>query len=57
MKDYAGYTEFRYARASQTVLGNIHGHEFAMLIHGGSEICVMSEEVARELNIRWKCAD
>jgi hypothetical protein len=28
-----------------------------MLIDGGSEICVMSEEVARELNIGWKLAD
>ena len=28
-----------------------------MLIDGGSEICVMSEEVARELNIGWKRAD
>jgi hypothetical protein len=28
-----------------------------MLIDGGSEICVMSEEVARELNIGWKHAD
>ena len=28
-----------------------------MLIDGGSEICVMSAEVARELNIGWKRAD
>jgi len=28
-----------------------------MLIDGGSEICVISEEVARELNIGWKRAD
>jgi len=28
-----------------------------MLIDGGSEICVMSEEVAGELNIGWKRAN
>jgi len=28
-----------------------------MLIDGGSEICVLSEEVASELNIGWKRAD
>jgi len=57
LKDLAGYTEFRYARASPTVLRRIHGHELPVLIDGGSEICVMSEEVARELNIGWKRAD
>ena len=51
------YTEFCYARASPTVLGKIQGHELPMLINGGSEICVMSEEVARELNIELKHAD
>jgi hypothetical protein len=57
LKDLAGYTEFRYARASPTVLGKIHGHELPMLIDGGSEICVMSEEIARELSMGWKRAD
>jgi hypothetical protein len=55
--DLAGYTEFRYARASPTVLGRIQGYELPMRIDGGSEICVKSAEVARELNIGWKCAD
>jgi hypothetical protein len=57
LKDLAGYTKFRYARASPTILGKIHGHEFPMLINGGSEICVMSEEVASELKIGWKHAN
>jgi len=57
LKDYVGYIEFRYARASPTILGKIHAHELPMLIDGGSEICVMSQEVARELNIAWKRAD
>lgn len=57
VKDHAGYTEFQYARASPTVLGMIHGHQLPLLIDGGSEICMISEEVARELNIRWKRAD
>ena len=51
LKDLAGYTEFRYARASPTVVANIHRQDLAMLIHGGSAICVMIEEVSRELNI------
>jgi hypothetical protein len=50
-RDTSGYTEFRYARASPTVQGKINGHRIPMLINGGSEICVMSEDVARELNI------
>jgi hypothetical protein len=54
LKDLAGYTEFCYARDSPTVFGKIHGHKLPMLIDGGSKICVMSAEVARELNIGWK---
>ena len=42
--------------AYPTVLGIIHRHELAMVIDGGSQIWVMSEEVARELNIGWRCA-
>ena len=51
LKEYAGYTEFQYARASPTVLGKLHGHKLPILIDGGSEICVMSKEVAKALNI------
>jgi len=57
LQDDARYTQFRYTRASPTVLRKMHGHELPMLIDGGSGICVMSEEVARELIIRWKSAD
>jgi hypothetical protein len=57
LKDLAGYTEFRYTRPSPTVLGKIHKQELPMLINGGSEIWMMSEEVTRELNIGWKRAD
>jgi len=57
LNDLAGYTQFCYARASPTVLGKIHRHELPMIIDGGSEIRVMSAEVARELNIGWKRAD
>jgi hypothetical protein len=57
LKDLAGYTKFHYARASPTVLGKIHGHKLPMLIQARSEICVMGEAVARELNIGWKPAD
>jgi hypothetical protein len=56
-KDHAGYTQFQYSRASPTVLGKIHGYELPMLNNGGSEICMVSEEVAREVTIGWKCAD
>jgi hypothetical protein len=55
--DHTGYTEFPYAMGSPTVLGKIHRYRLPMLIHDGSEICVMGEEVTRELNIGWKCAD
>jgi hypothetical protein len=57
LKDLVGYTEFCYARASPTVLGKIQGHELPMPIDGGFEICVLSNEVARELNIGWKHAN
>jgi len=57
LKDHAGYTEFRYARASPTIAGTIHGHELLTLIDSGSEICVMRKEVARVLNFWWKRAD
>lgn len=35
----------------------IHGHKLLMFINGGSVIWIMSDEVARELNIRWKRVD
>jgi len=57
LKDHIGYTEFQYDRASSTILRKIHGHQLPILIDGGSEICVMSEEVGRVLNIGWKRDD
>lgn len=56
MKDYIGYTNFLYTRASATVLGKLDGHELPSLVDGGSEICIMNEEIAREFNIRWNRA-
>jgi len=57
LKDHAGYTEFQYIRSSPSIVRNIDGHELPMLIDGGSEIRLTSEEVARELNKGWKRAD
>jgi len=57
LKDRAGYTEIRYARASPIVLGKIHWHKLPRLINGRSEICVLSEEITRELNLWLKSAD
>jgi hypothetical protein len=57
VKGHAGQFEFRYRRVSPTNLGKINGHELPMSIDTGSVISVVSEEVAGELNIRWKCAD
>jgi hypothetical protein len=54
LTDHAGYTEFRYASAYPTVLRNIPEHELPILIDGGSQIYVRTEEVTRELNIVWK---
>jgi hypothetical protein len=43
--------------ASPTVWGMIHGYELPVLMYGGSEIFVMSDEVTREFNNRWKHID
>ena len=56
-KDHAECAELRNTRASHTVPGKIHGHELPMLIDGGSDICLMSEQVARSLNIGCKHAN
>lgn len=57
LNDNVGYTEFWCTRASPTVLGKIRGYELPMMMDGGVEICMLSEEVTRELNSRWKRAD
>jgi hypothetical protein len=36
-KDDTGYAEFRYARASYTILGKIHRYQVPMLIDGNPE--------------------
>jgi hypothetical protein len=56
-QDQAEYTLFRYARASPTGLEKILGHKLHMLIDGQSGICMMSDEVAEDLNIGWKCVN
>ena len=57
LKHHVGYITFQYARASPTMLTMLSEHKLPMLIDGGSEICVMREEVAIKLNIRSKHAD
>jgi len=57
LEDYAQHSVFRYAIASPIGLGMIYWHKVSTLIDGESEICVMSEVVARELNIWWKRAN
>lgn len=57
LKEYVEYTDIGYARASQNVARKIDGHKLPMLITGISEIGLMGEEVATELNIRWECAE
>ena len=56
-KHHAKYTKFLYTRLSPTILRKIQGQELRMLINGESEICMMSDQVARELNIRLKHGD
>ena len=48
------YTEHRYARASPTVMGTIHRYDIPMQIDSGSQICVISEDVAKDLGLGWK---
>lgn len=55
--DHIAYTQFWNAWASRTITRNIHWQKLPMSMDRGSMVCVISEEVARELNIGWKCAD
>ena len=48
------YNEHPYARASPTVMGRINGYEMPILIDSGSEICVISEDIAKNLGLGWK---
>jgi len=57
LKEYVWYFELLYPRASPIILGKVDRPVPPMVMNGGSEICMMSEEVARELNIEWKCTD
>jgi hypothetical protein len=57
-KDYAVYTKFRIATASPMLLGMIYRLELPMIrVHGRAEMCVISEQVAREFNLRCEPAD
>ena len=48
------YNEHRYARASRMVMGRINGYEIPMLIDCGSEICIISEDITKNLGLGWK---
>jgi hypothetical protein len=57
LKNRPEYTELHYIRACPTILRKILRHELPMIIDGGSEFCLKSDEVAGELNVGWKPAD
>jgi len=54
LEDYVRYTKFWNASATPTNVSRIYEHTQPMLIKLGSNIGLMSEQLARMLNIGWK---